>query len=320
MTIVAVLALILVAGVGYSNWYLWRAHQQFPPLGKFVEVADGRLHFLEKGTGPAVVLIHGASGSLRDYALSIFDDLSQDHRVVAIDRPGHGYSDRLRENAHSPAVQAELIHKALQRLNIDQAVIVGHSWGGAVALAYALQFPSATRGIVAMAPASHPWRGDPSFQNRLATTPIVGDVALHGLLVPIGQFLIKPGIARNFAPNPPLDNYIAEGGVQLLLRPSNFRANAEDVINLQSFLLEQKKRYPEIQMPLTILTGTADGTVSPRIHANKLHKQVPHSRLINLEETGHMPHHARKDDVLAAIRSVTMADADQDGFSELAAK
>lgn len=305
--VLSFIAVLVVGLLGYSSWLAARSERNFPPLGQFVEANGLSSHYVDLGEGRPVVFLHGSSGSLRDYVLSIFGDVAQNHRAIAFDRPGHGYSDRVPDQGWSPAVQADHIHAALKALNVEKPILVGHSWSGAVVLAYALAHPDDISGVVVLGGATHPWKGaPPAWFNRVATMPVVGDVFIRLLVTPIGQLSIGAGIENTFSPNDAPDLYHEQAGVPLLLRPANFKANAEDSIHLREFLRGQSERYGEINAPLTIITGLADGTVSPKIHSKALHAQVPHSKLVTLEGVGHMPHHIRPRVVVSEIEQMMM--------------
>jgi pimeloyl-ACP methyl ester carboxylesterase len=302
---VIALATALAALFGYSRYFQARLAAQHPPTGQFVEVDGARLHFIEKGEGRPVVLIHGASGSLRDFELSILDALAVRYRVIAIDRPGHGHSPRpAMSDIHDPAAQARLIREALRALEVERPILLGHSWGGAVAAAYAVAYGDELGGLLVLSGATHPWRGSPAWYNRLALTPVAGDIFLHALLAPLGQGMIPGGVERNFAPNPVTPDYAARAGVAMLLRPSNFRANAADNIGLSAILERQSRLYDAIRVPTIIMSGDTDRTVSWKLHSRSLHGQIAGSSLEILEGVGHMPHHARPDAVIAAIDSL----------------
>jgi len=270
----ALLAGLLVYGVRARA----RVESDHPPLGSFVEAGGVRLHFVEKGQGPPLVLLHGASTTLRDWTGSIFEDLAKGHRTLAFDRPGYGYSQRPTGMWPNPAIQANLLHEALGALGVEKPVLVAHSWAGSVALAYALAPPKELKGVVLIAPATHPWPGGVAAYRRLACAPLVGPLFLHLLLQPLGRLALAAGIAGTFRPSEVPDGYRTQTGVDLLLRPSQFRADAEDVSNLKSFLALQHVSYPRIRVPLTIVTGEPDRIVSARTHARALHAQLPHSR------------------------------------------
>jgi pimeloyl-ACP methyl ester carboxylesterase len=323
LVLLAVIA-IIGAGVGITAFATRRIEAAHPPSGRFVEVDGGRLHVLElgpkgqgagrvggEGAGGAadpywpVVLVHGASGNLGDLRFPLGDRLAQTRRVILVDRPGHGWSDRPggAQDA-SPARQAALIAQALERIGLERFVLLGHSLGGAVATAFALAFPDRLAGLVLLAPVTHPWSGGLSWYNALLTTPLAGVVFAHALALPAGEFLLEGGAASVFAPQAIPPAYLRRAGIRLLLRPSEFIANAQDVAILKGFVTAQVPRYRDIAVPTVVLTGDADVTVWPQIHARAIATALPDARLVILPGIGHMPQHVATDEVIAAIDSV----------------
>lgn len=298
--------------LGYSSYAANSAVKAHPPLGRFVEIDGIRMHYLDSAPGESerqtIVLLHGASGNLRDFAFSIFPALAQHFRVVAVDRPGHGYSERPApvrgEDWVTPLAQARLVHGLLEKINAPHSVMVGHSWAGSVVLAYALAYPGQTSGVVMLSAVSQPYRNDPAFHNRWPAIPILGDLFVHTLVAPAFALVADRSVARNFAPNVPPADYVQRAGLELLIRPGNWRANAEDMRNLAEFLAQQQPRYGELQMPVTIIAGEDDRSVRMENHALRLHQQVAGSKLILLPATGHNPHHAHPDLVIDAIKDV----------------
>jgi pimeloyl-ACP methyl ester carboxylesterase len=306
-------AAVIAAGATITALTIARIEAAHPPAGRFVEVEGGRLHVLELGRTDGagellwpVVLVHGASGNLGDLRLALGDRLAQSRRVVLVDRPGHGWSDRPGgARDASPARQAALIVQALERLGIERFVLLGHSLGGAVATAFALAYPDRLAGLVLLAPVTHPWRGGLSWYNALLTTPVAGLVFAHALALPAGELLLESGAESVFAPQPMPQDYLRRAGIRLLLRPAEFIANAQDIAILKAFVTAQVPRYRDIAAPTVVLTGDADVTVSPQLHARAIAAAVPDARLVVLPGIGHMPQHVAADDVVAAIDSVS---------------
>ncbi|WP_171815955.1 alpha/beta fold hydrolase [Candidatus Phaeomarinobacter ectocarpi] len=310
---------LLVAVFGglyvYTLWFGSQTEARFPPLGEFVEVEGTKLHYVDKGQGVPIVLVHGASGNLRDFATSILDDIARTHRVIAFDRPGHGWSERgPLEDVHDPAVQARLVNGALEKLGVGEHVILGHSWGGAVVMAYALNHPDDLIGLIPMSGATYPWQGGVAWYHGIVQTPVVGGFFLRTLMVPAGQQLKEPGVVGNFYPDVAPDNYSENIGLDLLFRPGNFRNNSVDVSNLKSALARQSERYSEVKVPTIIVHGGGDRSVGFGIHSEPLHDAIDGSELIRLRGTGHMPHYARPDIVLDAIDRLARGDAPQAGL------
>jgi pimeloyl-ACP methyl ester carboxylesterase len=287
-----------------------RIEAAHPAAGRFVEVAGGRLHVLELGPSgrdeqPPVVLLHGASGNLNDLRLALGDRLARSRRVILVDRPGHGWSDRPGGgDAASPARQAALIMEALDRMGVGRFVLLGHSLGGAVASALALAYPERLAGLVLLAPVTHPWEGGIDWYNVILSTPVIGRLFAHTIALPLSFLLLDGGVASVFAPQPAPADYVRRAAIRLLLRPAQFVANAQDIAALKAFVTDQAPRYREIGVPTIVLTGTDDGTVAPHIHARAFARAVPHARLIMLTGVGHMPHHASTDRVVAAVEQL----------------
>lgn len=312
---VVALVLLIVAGVvAVTALGVGVIERRHPPSGIFVPVAGGRLHIVElkptSGTadGQAVVLLHGASGNLEDMRLALGERLAGRHRVILIDRPGHGWSDRPDGDAEAaPARQASRVAEVLDRLGVGRVIVVGHSWSGALATAFALAYPGRVAGLVLLAPVTHPWPGGIAWYYRVATTPILGPLFARTLALPLGLIMLDGGSTGVFAPQRKPAGYVARAAIALSLRPPQFLANARDRAELKGHVAAQAPRYRDIAAPVVIITGDRDRTVSPRIHAQALAAALPHAKLILLPGIGHMPHHVAPDLVAAEVGRLAAA-------------
>lgn len=276
--------------------------QRHPPTGRFVEAEGLRVHVVEQGQGPAVVLIHGASGNLRDFTYSMTGRLAaQGLRAIAVDRPGFGYSERPARGGEVPAVQARILRTAMREIGASAPVVVGHSYGGAVAMAWAVDAPEETAGVVSVAGATHPWGGDAGALYRLGASDLFGGAVLGLARLLVDTEAPEPVVARIFRPDPVPPGYAAHIGVGLALRPATFRANAEDLDALNDLLVVQAPRYRGLPVPVEAVHGQADRTVWAEVHSEPLVREVAQGRLTLLPGVGHMPHHAAEDAVVAAI-------------------
>ena len=298
---------MIIALAALSLAITFAINRRFPPEGKLHRLADGRrLHIAqyaptERSAAADVVLIHGASATLGDQLLALCGTLARRYRVLAIDRPGQGWSDRLGRADASPSRQAKLIASGLKAAGVEEAIIVGHSFGAAVAAALALEEPSFVRGLVFVAPASHPWPGGVDWRYRLAATPVIGHL-FTALIVPIaGSLGLEAGVTAVFAPEIPPPDYARRSGAARAVTPGRFRANGEDVASLKAHLAAQSKRYHEITAPCVIITGNQDSVVWPSIHSQGLARDIAGARIVTLAGAGHMPHHSHPQEVLAAI-------------------
>ncbi|MBV8839610.1 MAG: alpha/beta fold hydrolase [Alphaproteobacteria bacterium] len=302
---ILVLAVVLAIASAIGAAWIERRH---PPTGRFIEVAGGRLHILELGEATdtlPVVLLHGASGNLQDMRLSLGERLARNHRVVLIDRPGHGWSGRPGGDADAAlARQAALIAQVLDRLGIARAIILGHSFAGAVVTAFALSFPQRVAALALLAPATHPWSGGIAWFYTVASLPFVGPLFARTIVLPVALPVLERLCVSVFAPQPMPERYADRAAIALLLRPSAFVANARDVAQLLADVTRQSPRYAEIAAPTVIITGDRDTIVSPTIHSKALAAALRHAKLIVLEGVGHAVQHVAADRVVAEVEQL----------------
>ncbi len=291
--LVFIVVLIPICGFVFTAFEQSQIEARFPPIGEFAEINGVRLHYVDLPAhdpdAPTIVFIHGASGNLRDPLLAFRPGLIGKFRLIFVDRPGHGYSTRGNRDVSSPVAQAELIHKLASGIGIDRAVIVGHSWGAAVAAAYAIKFQASTAGLMLLAPATHPWPGGVEWYYGVATTPLIGPIFARTLVMPIGFLQMSGSLRSVFAPTPVPPAYGNEAGIPLVLRPQEFLANAEDVANLKGNVIAMAPHYREITAPTVIFAGSEDTVVRNDLHADVLARDIAGAKLFTLTNAGHMP-------------------------------
>ncbi|WP_101068756.1 alpha/beta fold hydrolase [Roseovarius salinarum] len=301
------LALALLAGAWGWVQHRARAHEAraeaaFPPEGQLIEVDGHHVHAVVDGQGPDLVLIHGSSGNTRDMTHSLAGRLADEFRVIVLDRPGLGYTDRIDAGGATIGQQARLLSQAARKLGADRPVVLGHSYGGAVALAWAVHRPQSLSALVAVAAPSNPWPGGlPTFY-RVTAHPVLGPLAIPMLTAFVQDARVERAIAEVFAPQAPPDGYIDHFGAGLTLRRASLRANALQRAGLKAEIREMHTEYGSVQVPTEILHGTADTTVGLSIHSEPLARQIPGAMLTRLDGVGHMPHHVAQDAVVAGIR------------------
>ncbi|WP_135505450.1 alpha/beta fold hydrolase [Roseovarius aestuariivivens] len=276
-----------------------------PPRGELIEVDGQQVHAVvmgpEAGEAPDLVLIHGASGNFTDWTFRLGPELAQDYRVIIFDRPGLGYTDRVAEDGTSVIRQAAVLQEAAARLGARNPVVLGHSYGGAVALAWAINHPDHLAALVAVSAASHPWDTGLSTYYRLLSHPVAGPLVIPPLTAFVPQSRVQEAIAEVFQPDDVPEGYFAHFAADLTLRRSSLRANALQRASLLSEIKRMVPYYEDIKVPTEILHGTADTTVGLSIHSQPLAKKIRNANLVLLPGTGHMPHHAEPDEIVAAI-------------------
>ena len=274
-----------------------------PYFGQFVSVDGLRIHFVSKGAGRPVVFIHGNPGSHQDFSKTIFGDVSESYRAIAFDRPGHGCSERVNGTTVTVEVQARLLRDALRQLSIERPIIVGHSWGGAVALAMALDGQQDLTGLVLLAPAAYP--GDPAqWWTVLPHIPIMGNFFLKTLTPLLGRWIVRDSLKEAYHPQAVQEDY-AHAAEELWTRPQQILACASDDRSLDASLKSLSERYSELRLPVVIVTGDSDLLVRPEEHACRLHSSISSSQLIRLENTGHQIPQTRPESVIEAIEMIS---------------
>lgn len=256
-----------------------------PNEGQFITVEGIRLHYVVKGTGQPVVLLHGNPGFLQDYSVIVSNLASANFQAIAFDRPGHGLSQKSPRRLANPEAQATLLHEALIKLGISKPILVGHSLGGTLALNYVLKFPDEVSGVVLLAPAAYPEHDGFSFQNLLVQVPLLSSILIK-VFKPYIHKQIKRGLECAFAPAGVPPQYL-ELAQSLWANSTSVRATIADDHARQVRLREVSGSYQTIHLPVAIVTGDADRIVNPVTDAYPLHQAIKGSRLAVLPHTGH---------------------------------
>jgi pimeloyl-ACP methyl ester carboxylesterase len=307
VAVIVVAALVVLALVTQGGVLLIeRAH---PAEGRMVQVSGAMLHVVDIGprdaAGPPIVMLHGASANLEVMRQPVGAGLAKAHRVILIDRPGHGWSTRARLEDSTPEIQGRMIGEVLAKLGVGEAVFVVHSWAGVLGLRMALDYPQRVAGLVMLAPVAYPWPGGVGRYNRIVSMPVIGPLLAYTITLPLGTLLAGPGARGVFLPQAMPAGFLENTATALLLRPREFLANARDLVTLKAAVAEQAPRYAEIKVPITIIAGdTTDKTVSTNIHSRPLAATAPNAKLIVLPDVGHMVQYAVPDLVISELEAM----------------
>lgn len=302
--VIALFLLVLVV-----VWSVWRDRQETqsrPPAGLFFDTSAGRMHMIVRGrdTGTGlrpIVMVHGSMTNALDMDIELAGRLEAERQVLMPDRLGHGFSARPTDG-YRLDVQARAIRNALVAMGVSRPIILGQSYGGAVALRYALDYPDEIAGLVLIAPVAHRWPGGVAWHNRVAINPYYGWLFRRTFIALYGRFGSPRGVARALRGAAFAASYHARTRVGLTFRSAQFRANAEDITRLYEQIVAMDTRYAEIRCPVECLAGTHDMTVISSVHAQGLAKAVPDFRLDIVDGGGHALHHGFPDLVLEAVR------------------
>src|SRR4051812_17504909 len=285
----------------YTNKMTRDAERKHPPIGRFLEVDGVRLHYMERGTGEPLVLIHGNGTLIQDFTVNgLVDRLSQRYRVIVFDRPGYGYSTRPR-HLWTPRAHATLFEHALHQLGVEHAIVLGHSWGTMVAVSLALQAPTLVRSLVLLSGYYFPTARMDVVLSSPNAIPGIGDALRHTVSPPLARLMLPGGIRAMFAPAPvpePFDRLFPK---ELMLRPIQLRASAEDAALMTPSAMGLQEHYRDLKLPVVILTGGDDQIADVDRQSKRLHEEIPQSELTVLPGLGHRVHHLAPDQVIKAI-------------------
>jgi pimeloyl-ACP methyl ester carboxylesterase len=293
VTAIVSLVLLLAVLIGGLAWFTAvtarKVEAALPPRGRFMEIDGERVHYVDAGgAGPAVVMIHGLAANLLHFDYALAGRLAGEFRVILVDRPGSGYSTRAAGADASLTAQAAVIAKLIGALGLTRPLVVGHSLGGAVSLALALDHPDCVGGLVLIAPLTHMQEEvSPVFRALLVRSRVVRSLIAWTLATPMGIRRGPAALKEVFAPEAVVPDFPLRAGGILGLRPKAFRAASSDIVAINDVLPGYVSRYPSLDKPIGILFGTGDRLLDYRKHGQAMKASCPALDL-ELVEGGHM--------------------------------
>jgi len=281
------------------------AENDNPPAGHFLEVNGVRLHYVERGSGAPLILLHGNGSMIQDFESSGLIDLAaKNYRVIVFDRPGFGHSDRPRNVVWTPMAQAELVNSALQRLGISHAIVCGHSWGASVAVALALKYPKLVQGLVLASGYYYPTLRADVVALSAPAVPLVGDVLGHTIAPVLSRVMWPLLMAKIFGPRSTPKKF--EGfPKEMALRPSQIRASAAESALMIPGAIDFQDRYANLKMPVSIIAGEEDRLIDIDEQSLRLHGNIAQSNFHRVPGAGHMVHQTATSSVMSAINQVS---------------
>src|SRR5258705_3682773 len=211
-------------------------------------------------------MIHGASSNLEIMRQPLGGRLAEKHRVILIDRPGHGWSTRARLDDSTPAIQGRMIDEALEKLGVGRVILVVHSWSGALGARMALDYPKRVAGLVMLAPVAYPWRGGVGWYTKLVAVPVIGPLLAYTITLPLGYLLAGPGARGVFLPQVMPDGFVGKTATALVLRPREFLANPRDIVTLRAAAEQPAPPYGDIRGPTVEVSGELGKAIKTNIH------------------------------------------------------
>ena len=288
MTLLITVLLVMAALALLSAFIAWLAQRAVPPLGTFVEVEGHRLHYLDVGQGPTLLLIHGLGGQMRNFTYALVDQLKSRYRVVVVERPGSGYSKRASGSSAALQDQARVMGAFMTALGIQAPIVVGHSLGGALALTMGLEFGERLRGLALIAPLTHKPESAPAvFRMAQIQSTVLRALAAWTTAIPWMIARNRPNMEQVFGPERIPRDFPLRGGGLLILRPTAFANVSKDLVAVEASLPAVSARYATLRLPIAVLYGTGDRILDPVAQGRGLRAVVQHVQLTETEG-GHM--------------------------------
>lgn len=303
--------LLLLAVLGIASlvlatlWIAAKTERLVPPVGKFIEVDGNRIHYVDQGEGLPIVFLHGLGAQLHHFRHTLFGRLGAGYRLIALDRPGAGYSVRASGATGRLPEQAEIVRRFIEALRLEKPLVVGHSLGGAIALTLAVEHPEAISGIALLAPLTHMEAGGrEKFGSLYIPSRLWRWIMSYTVAIPTSLRYARPTMEFIFAPQVLPGDYMVGGGGWLGLRPAHFYAMSSDVVAIERDLGRIEKRYGEIAMPAGILFGDADRVTTFHTQGAPMRSRIEGLDFELVEGMGHMPQFVAPERIVAFIERV----------------
>lgn len=298
-------AALLGASFAYVQYKKFETERDNPPRGRFIDVDGVRLHYVERGQGPALVLLHGNGVSSVDMEASgLMDRAAQRYRVIAFDRPGFGYSKRPGGREWTPEAQALLIYRACHQLDVEHPIVLGHSWGTLVALAMALDYPKYTRAVALMSGYFYPSLRLDTLPASLPAAPIVGALMRYTISPLLGRLMWPSLVHTMFSPAKVAPAFERQAA-WMSLRPTQVGASAAESAMMVPAAARLAARYAELTMPVSVIAGDRDKIANCHENSQRLAHDISHSSLAVVQGAGHMVHYASLDTIMASIDALS---------------
>jgi pimeloyl-ACP methyl ester carboxylesterase len=307
--LLVVLVLLAVLGIASlvlaTLWIAAKAERLVPPVGKFIEIDGNRIHYVDQGEGRPIVFVHGLGAQLHHFRHTLFGQFGPGYRLIALDRPGAGYSVRASGATGSLSEQAEIVRRFIEALGLKRPLVVGHSLGGTIALTLAVEHPEAISGIALLSPLTHMESG---AREKLGSLYIPSRlwrrIMSYTLAIPTSLRYARPTMEFIFAPQAFPADYMVDGGGWLGLRPAHFYATSSDVVAVEQDLGRIEQRYGEIAMPAGILFGEADRVTSFHTQGEPMISRINGLDFESVDGLGHMPQFNEPERVIAFIKRI----------------
>jgi pimeloyl-ACP methyl ester carboxylesterase len=285
----AILVLALLGSFLFTLWVARKVVAAFKPLPRVIEIDGERIHYRELGQGPGIVFVHGLGGQAMNFNYLDLDKLAATHRVVLIDRPGSGFSPRRDDGKAGIAAQAALVAGFIRALGFERPpLLVGHSLGGAISLAVALDHADCVGGLALIAPLTHYVPDVPEpFRTLEIRSSFLRNLFAHTLATPLAILNSRKVLDALFGPDATPRDFPVRGGGLLGLRPGGFYGASTDMHGVEKDLPALQERWSGLKLPVDMLYGRGDRVLDWQVQGQGLKDKLSQMTL-EVIDGGHM--------------------------------
>jgi pimeloyl-ACP methyl ester carboxylesterase len=293
--------LVIAVAIVVLNWTYGRLPVTPKATGNFIQLAGGvKVRYLERpGPEPAVLLIHGLPGTAEDF--EYVTPLIAGHRTIAIDRPGFGFSSG---GYHSFDRQLQAVRELIARLHLGKPVLVGHSYGGTISLAYTERHPSEVRGLVLVdAAAGHCPLHDDFFVQaqarfvQLLELPVLAQLADVTFSQLVRTASAEPQEEEAFSPAPVNPRH-RHRVLAINLKHGNLEAYAGEVLAANREIGKVNAGMAGVRTATIVIQGAGDKLVKPQ--CGRSIAATVHGAHLEMVPGGHMAPYTHPATVAAA--------------------
>ncbi|MEX0338640.1 MAG: alpha/beta fold hydrolase [Arenibacterium sp.] len=309
IVILLVIVGVIVLFALFTAYLASEARAIVPKQGKMTKVNGGAIHWVESGAGRPIVMIHGLGGNLMNFTYGLTEHLDEEFRVISIDRPGCGWSERDSAAQATLPEQARMISEFIAAEGLENPLIVGHSLGGAIAVTLGLNHPDGLGGLALICPATQPIENPPeAFKGIDIPSPGMRRAIAYTIAAPIGLLTQQKVFGEVFKPEPIIRDFGPKAGATLGRTPEAFIAASEDMAGSRQSVSEVAGRESELKVPTAILFAEDDNILDPKLHGAHF-ASLAGAELKTIPGRGHMIPMTTPRECAAFIREVAVKTA-----------
>jgi pimeloyl-ACP methyl ester carboxylesterase len=296
---ILVLLILVISGGMYADISVDDLKQEYAnEHSKFIEIDGMQVHYRDEGKGFPIVLIHGTASSLHTWN-DWTDELTKDFRVIRMDLPAFGITGPNRDADYSIKSYTNFLHQFLNKIELDTFHIAGNSLGGNIAWNYTAEHPEKIKKLILVDASGLPTNKPQPAIFKMAKTPILSSLFLY--VTP--KFFIEKNMKEVYGDETKITDELITRYHKMALRVGNRQAFIDRA--KIDFKLGEKanlEKLRSIKTPTLLMWGAKDSWI-PLDNGKRMDKILPNSKLVVLENSGHVPMEESPTESLAILKA-----------------